>query len=374
MHTESGHTRQAVVTGGADDGHWSRTFGERVEERLRELLAEERRRCVQFAPASHEAIDALRTAALSGGKRLRPGLAFLAFVGAGGAPSDPRVVDAGAAIELLHTGCLLHDDIMDESTVRRNLPTVHVSFEAMHRAAGYRGDSRRFGESVATLVGDLAFFYAMGLIAHAGFDAQRVFFGISVDAGIGQFLDVLGTALPDGNEQDPSVIAHYKTARYTVEGPLHLGAALAGRLDELAGVLSGYGAPLGRAYQLRDDLLGAFGDPAVTGKPVGDDLRQGKCTLLLTVARQRCDRLPASSRELLDRVASADLSNAELRAVQEILIDLGARDRARWMCDTLAERAVAAIEPAPMGESVKEELKNFARQLANSTAAIAAQG
>ena len=372
MRTGSEHAEPIVVSGSSEeDGDWSHAFGERIEERLRELFAEERLRCGRFAPTSQKVIDALRTAALSGGKRLRPGLAFLAFVGAGGAPSDPRVVDAGAAIELLHAGCLLHDDIMDESPVRRNLPTVHVGFETIHRTAGYRGDSCRFGESVATLVGDLAFFYAMGLIANAGFDAQRVFFRIAVDVCIGQYLDVLGTVSPDESDQDPALIAQYKTARYTVEGPLHLGAALAGRLDELAGVLSGYGEPLGHAYQLRDDLLGAFGDPEVTGKPVGDDLRQGKCTLLLTIARQRRCELPASSADLLDKVGCGDLNDVELRRVQELLIELGARDHVRRMCETLAARAVAAIEPAPMGESIKETLKDFARHLTRSVEVLA---
>jgi len=367
VRTGSEHVRPTVFSSGAQGGDWSHAFGERVEERLCELLAEERLRCGRFAPTSQKVIDALRTAALSGGKRLRPGLAFLAFVGAGGAPADPRVVDAGAAIELLHTGCLLHDDIMDESAVRRNLPTVHVSFETIHRAAGYWGDPCRFGESIATLVGDLAFFYAMGLIANAGFDAQRVFFSIAVDVCIGQYLDVLGTVCPD---EDPAVIAQYKTARYTVEGPLHLGAALAGRLDELAEVLSGYGEPLGHAYQLRDDLLGAFGDPEATGKPVGDDLRQGKCTTLLTIARQRRRELSTSSADLLDKVGCGDLTDVELRTVQELLIELGARDHVRRMCETLAARAIAAIEPAPMEEGIKETLKDFARHLAQSVEVV----
>lgn len=336
---------------------WDGNFGRRVEERLRDLLGQSRRHYARVAPPSQDVIDALAAATLSPGKRVRPTLVLLAFVGAGGSPTNPLVVDTGAALELLHTGCLIHDDIMDAARMRRNQPTTHARFEMAHRAAGYAGEPHRFGESVATLVGDMAFFYAMRLLVPTGEEVQRVFFEVAADVGIGQYLDLLGAAQRNPSKVNPAVIARYKTGRYTVEGPLHLGAALAGRLTELGPALTGYGQPLGLAYQLKDDLLGAFGDPVVTGKPTGDDLRQGKCTLLLAFARQHRDR--AAAPELLDKADRGELTEAELVNLQRLLVDLGARDYVMDTCAELGERAVAAIEDAAIDGGAKTALQEF---------------
>jgi geranylgeranyl diphosphate synthase, type I len=347
-----------------------RTVGERVENRLSRLLSEECRRCTDFAPASSEALEALHVAALSGGKRVRPGLAYIAFVGAGGAANDPRAVDLGAAIELLHAGLLVHDDIMDAAMVRRSLPTVHVRFEGLHRASAYWGDAKRFGESVAIIVGDLAFFYAMGLLAETGSEVQTQFVRIAADVGVGQYLDLVGSSGSEKRGEDPALIAQYKTARYTVEGPLHLGAALAGRLDELGAVFSSYGEPLGKAYQMRDDLLGAFGDPAVTGKPVGDDLRQGKRTILLETVKERRAVLMTSGRVLLDKMTHGQLSDEDVRWAQQMLIDVGAADHLRDLCSSLAAESIAAIATAPISDIARDSLKTFAVQLAESVQSL----
>lgn len=332
-------------------------FGTCVENRLRELLRRDRDRFAAAAPQSADIVDALSAAVLNGGKRLRPTLVLLGFLGAGGVAGDPRVVDVAAALELLHAGCLVHDDVMDDSPTRRHLPTTHTRFEAVHRAGGYAGETRRFAEGVATLVGDLAFFYCGGLLADSGTEVQRVFSAVAVDVGVGQYLDLLGTVGSRAVRPDPALIAHYKTGRYTVEGPLHLGAALAGRLTELAEVLSGYGRPLGMAYQLRDDLLGAFGDPEETGKPVGDDLRQGKSTLLLTYLR---DRAPDSAARLLSKVERGELSDTDVPVLQRLLVELGARDYVEQTCCSLAAQAVEAIEHADLRSDVKATLTSFA--------------
>src|SRR5207248_344040 len=199
----------------------------------------------------------LRDLVLAGGKRLRPAFCHWGFVGAGGAPDDPMVVDAGAALELLHTFALVHDDVMDGSGRRRGMATVHRAFEDRHAAAGWSG------EGVAILVGDLAFVYADILLAAAPAPAGQVFSELRLEVNIGQYLDLLGTARRDATPELAERICQYKSGKYTIERPLHLGAALAGRLDDLAPAYTAYGMPLGEAFQLRDDLLGAFGDSSL---------------------------------------------------------------------------------------------------------------
>ncbi|WP_370949749.1 polyprenyl synthetase family protein [Amycolatopsis sp. cg5] len=341
---------------------FGRDIGGRVEARLRTQLATDRARYAAVAPGSEAVVDALSTAVLSGGKRLRPSLAYLSFLGAGGSPADPRIVDVGAALELLHAGCLVHDDIMDDSPTRRGLLTTHARYQQEHQKSGYTGEARRFGEGVGMIVGDMAFFYAIGLLRTTTPETQAVFFELAVDAGVGQYLDLLAAACPADLAPDPMTIARYKTGRYTVEGPLRLGAALAGRLVELGEALTAYGQPVGLAYQLRDDLLGAFGDPSVTGKPVGDDLRQGKRTLLLGYAKQQA----SGSLELLEKVDAGALTEAEVPAVQRLLEDLGAREYVESTCQALAVDAVNAIEAADIDLSVKEYFKHFAAYVAGA--------
>src|SRR3954470_13475381 len=269
-------------------------------------------------PFSH-----LRDLVLAGGKRLRPAFCHWGFVGAGGHADDPLVVDAGAALELLHTFALVHDDIMDDSRTRRGMETVHAAFEDRHAASGWGGEARRFGEGVAILVGDLAFVYADILLADAPRAAVQVFGERRLEVNIGQYLDLLGTARRDATPELAERICQYKSGKYTIERPLHLGAALAGRLDELEGWYTRYGMPLGEAFQLRDDLLGVFGDSSVTGKPVGDDLREGKPTALFALARQRARGADAALLE--SRFGAADLGSDDVAAIQRVLTETGAR-------------------------------------------------
>ena len=255
-----------------------------VEARLEVLLEAEQDRWADVDPDLGAPVATLLEHVRSGGKRLRPTFCHIAFTGAGGVAGDPVAVDAGAALELLHAFALLHDDVMDDAASRRGVATAHISWEGRHRDGGWRGEARRFGEGVAVLVGDLAAVYADRLLGEAPAPARRLYDDLRVELMAGQFLDLLHTARGGVRPTVARRIAVLKSARYTVERPLQLGAALAGRLDDLGDALSAYGLPLGEAFQLRDDLLGAFGDPFATGKPVGDDLREGKPTLLLALA------------------------------------------------------------------------------------------
>jgi geranylgeranyl diphosphate synthase, type I len=308
-------------------------------------------------PALVPPIQALRRFVLDGGKRLRPAFCHWAFVGAGGVPAGPAVVDAGAALELLHAFALLHDDVMDGSALRRGRTTVHVDFAGRHAAAGWRGEARRFGEGVAILVGDLAFVYADLLMVGAPAAATEIFNELRVELNIGQALDLIGTAEARRDRAMAQRIARYKSGKYTIERPLHLGAALAGRLDDLGEPLSAYGLPLGEAFQMRDDILGTFGDPAVTGKPVGEDLREGKPTPLLAIATARAG---AAGTDLLGRVGSTDLGEDEVAAIQTLMIETGARDETERLVEELADEAVAALKRADLTDEAQAALVELA--------------
>jgi len=333
----------------------------RVDRRIRTLLDAELERWSAVDADLAEPFAALRDLVLAGGKRLRPAFCHWAYLGAGGNPADDAVVDAGAALELLHTFALVHDDIMDGSATRRGTDTIHVQFEADHAKEGWRGEPRRFGEGVAILVGDLAFVYADQLLAAAPAAAVEVFTELRVEVNVGQYLDLLGTVRGRANEATARRISRFKSGKYTVERPLHLGAALAGRLDDLAGPLSGYGLPLGEAFQLRDDLLGVFGDCTLTGKPVGEDLREGKPTLLYAMAAERASGADAG---MLARYGSADLDDDEVAALQDVLRSTGAVDVVEASIDDLVGTAVAALDGAALAEESRQGLVELAYYVA----------
>jgi geranylgeranyl diphosphate synthase, type I len=333
-----------------------------VEARIGALLDEETARWGQVDPELVPPLEALRQFLLDGGKRLRPAFCHWAYVGAGGAATDPAVVDAGAALELLHAFALLHDDVMDGSSLRRGRPTVHVDFAARHGSAGWRGEARRFGEGVAILVGDLAFVYADLLMVGVPAAATAIFNELRVELNIGQALDLIGTAEARRDIPMARRIATYKSGKYTIERPLHLGAALTGRLDDLAEALSAYGLPLGEAFQMRDDVLGTFGDPEVTGKPVGEDLREGKPTPLLAITTARAG---AAGSGLLERVGAADLSDDEVAAIQALMVDTGAREETGRLVDELAAEAVTALDKAALTAEAKAALTELAAFVAH---------
>ncbi|HEX9969701.1 MAG TPA: polyprenyl synthetase family protein, partial [Acidimicrobiales bacterium] len=280
-------------------------IAKRVDARIEELLTAETARWGAVDADLVAPLTALRELVMAGGKRLRPAFCHWAYVGAGGDPDDDAVARAGAALELLHTFALVHDDVMDGSARRRGRSTVHRLFEDAHDADGWRGEGRRFGEGVAILVGDLAFVYADQLLGDAPPAALDVFTELRIEVNVGQYLDLVGTARGRVNEEAARRICRFKSGKYTIERPLHLGLALAAGDPGLAAAYSAYGLPLGEAFQLRDDILGVFGSPEVTGKPAGDDLREGKETYLVMLARQRAGR---AGRQLLESA----LGNAKL--------------------------------------------------------------
>jgi geranylgeranyl diphosphate synthase type I len=337
-------------------------IAKRVEARIDEVLSAEVDRWSAVDPDLHAPLTALRSLVLAGGKRLRPAFCHWAFVGAGGDPDAAVVIDAGAALELLHTFALIHDDIMDGSVTRRGLDATHVLFQDLHAASEWRGEGRRFGEGVGILVGDLAFVYADLLLRDAPAAALDVFTELRLEVNIGQYLDLLGTVRRDASVELARRICVYKSGRYTTERPLQLGAALAGRLDDLRTPLSAFGEPLGEAFQLRDDLLGVFGDTAVTGKPVGEDLREGKPTALYALAAAHADG--AAAELLARRFGAPDLDAAEVAQLQEVLVATGAKAAVERRIAELRDEALAALADVSITDEAREELAALADYVA----------
>ncbi|MEL6894068.1 MAG: polyprenyl synthetase family protein, partial [Actinomycetota bacterium] len=302
-----------------------RSIAERCTTRLDDFLASERDRWAGFDPQLAQPIDEIRRLVLSGGKRLRPAFTHWGYVGAGGDPEAQINVDAGCAFELMHAFALFHDDVMDDADSRRGQPTTHVVAAKEHAEQGWAGESRRFGEGVAILVGDLAFVYADQLLEEATPEAARIWNELRIELNIGQYLDILGGVSRTREIVTAERICRYKSGKYTIERPLHLGAVLADaeRAAELLPHLSNYGLPLGDAFQMRDDVMGAFGDEADTGKPVGGDLIEGKPTPLLARAVRSAD---AAQRAVLDLVGDPALSPSDVARVQQAIVDTGALD------------------------------------------------
>jgi geranylgeranyl diphosphate synthase type I len=335
-----------------------RDIATRVDNRLRVLLTEEEARWVGFDADLATPFAELARMVVGGGKRLRPVFTYWGFVGAGGSPTDPRVIDAGAAFELLHAFALFHDDIMDGSVARRGATTTHESMQAEHRARRWSGDARRFGDGAAILIGDLSFVYADMLLSHLGPRGWQMWNELRVELNIGQYLDMLGSAQNERRPEKAARICRYKSGKYTIERPLHLGALLADEATPLLENYSAYGLPLGDAFQLRDDVLGAFGDSAVTGKPVGDDLREAKPTPLMALAMSRATQ---SQREVLSRVGVGVLSDTDVARVQQAIVDCGALAEMETTIERLTNEAIDAISAASIDAEVRTELVELAR-------------
>jgi geranylgeranyl diphosphate synthase type I len=320
----------------------------RVNQRIADTLDVDARRWTALDVDLAVPLASLRAMVLTGGKRLRPAFCYWAFIGLGGEPDDPLVVDAGAALELLHTFALVHDDVMDASGRRHGIETVHVEHGRRHEVSRWRGTPERFGTGVAILVGDLAFVYSDRLLTAAPRAAKEVFDELRLEVNVGQYLDLLGTARRSANPELARRICQYKSGKYTIERPLHLGAALAApdRLEIVVDQLSAYGLPLGEAFQLKDDLLGVFGDPAVTGKPVGEDLREGKPTMLHALARTAASG--PGLRLLEDRFGEPDLCDTEVAAIQEVFEATGARRQVASIIEGLVDEALEAAGRLPL--------------------------
>lgn len=329
---------------------------DRVEQRLDHFTRAERARWLELNPRAAHPIDALIDMVSRGGKRLRPIFCLSGFLAAGGTPDSQLAVDASCALELLQAFALIHDDVIDNSSLRRGAPTIHVRQADEHSAKGWHGEARRFGESVAVLAGDLAFVYADQLTFDFPPVARRLWGELRTELIVGQYLDVAIAAEAIVDPRLSRWIAVCKSGRYSIQRPLLLGATLAGRPD-LATAFEGYGLALGEAFQMRDDLIDAFGTTEAAGKPAGLDFAEHKMTLLLTLAVERDARI----RQLLTRDGDAPW-DADL--IRQVLEETGVRETVERTIAELVDRAVASIATAGLDPAWTEEFSRLATLVA----------
>jgi geranylgeranyl diphosphate synthase type I len=345
---------------------------ERVDSALAGFLAEQHRRfdALPIDPVGRTHWRSVLTdlaGMLEGGKRLRPVFCYLGWLGAGGEPGDEGALTAAAALELLHAFALVHDDVMDASALRRGRPTVHTSQAALHARSGWRGSSPAFGDAAGILVGDLCLGWFHGMLESSGLppDRLRPARALLADAFteliVGQYLDGLGQAGAAASPEFATNVIHYKTAKYTVERPLQLGMVLAGGGPALVAAVSAYALPLGEAFQLRDDVLGVFGDPAVTGKPADDDLRSGKLTLLMAITRERAR--PGELADIERLFGAPDLDSGGAEELRAIITRTGALAELEHLIDHRAGVAAAALEGLPVDRAVRSALRGLIQRV-----------
>ncbi|WP_314502613.1 polyprenyl synthetase family protein [uncultured Microbacterium sp.] len=349
---------------------------EAVSQRLNIFLSGQRAATADLGPEAKLLVDAGATA-LDGGKRLRGRFCLAGWRAVEEAarpvstPPDD-VIAASAALEIFHAAALVHDDVIDNSDTRRGRPAAHRALETAHRSREWAGDPAAFGRSGAVLLGDLLVAWSddlleEGLVAASGARAaatRREYAIMRREVTIGQFLDIAEESAyvrePDELHAERALrVASLKSARYSIQQPLAVGAALAGADEDQQAALAAFGHPVGMAFQLRDDVLGVFGDEAVTGKPSGDDLREGKRTVLIAYARER---LAPSARRIIDElVGDPGLDADQIASLQRTIVETGALDRVEQLIAEYARQGERALSGARLGNSAVGDLRDLAR-------------
>ena len=345
-----------------------------VTNQLREYLAERRSDCAYIGSDYADLTAALEEFVLRGGKRLRPAFAYWGWRAVADRDADASVLRLFAALELLHACALVHDDVIDDSATRRGLPTVHRLFAQTHRDRHWSGSADQFGLSAAILLGDLALVWADDIVATADLPAdaqrrvQRVWADIRTEVLGGQYLDIVAESSGATTVASAMTVNTYKTASYTVTRPLQLGVAAAADRPDVLAIFHEVGNDLGVAFQLRDDVLGVFGDPAVTGKPSGDDLRSGKRTVLLAEAVELADKSDRVAADLLRSSIGTELSDTQVREVCLAIESVGALAAVEQHIDVLTRRSLETLNAAPIDAQAKAGLSALARLAANRSA------
>jgi geranylgeranyl diphosphate synthase type I len=346
-------------------------FRARVQAALDDFLAEQAERLAPLGDDAGRLLGEAR-ASVSGGKRFRAAFCYWGFHAVAGTSYDDSeeeaLVRACASLELLHASALVHDDYMDASDTRRGRPATHRGFSAEHRADGWRGDPEQYGASAAILLGDLLLSWSDELLRRCGLPLDRVVAALDVfdrcrsEVITGQFLDVSVQARGVADVNAAMMVLRYKSAKYSVERPLHIGATLAGGREEQLRQLSAFGLPLGEAFQLRDDLLGVYGDPSATGKPAGDDLVEGKRTVLVALA---LDGAPTHDAARLDAALGSALSADEVTELRGIIDASGAHRQVERVIVELTGKATEALSRADLDPHARDVLLELATAAAH---------
>ena len=348
-----------------DSGWDDVRFRTELDATLASFLDGQAERLVPLGLDADRLVAEARTA-VAGGKKFRAAFChwgYRAFATPADAEQEQALLRACASLELLHASALAHDDLMDASDTRRGRPATHRAFETEHRGAGWRGNPEQYGAAAAILLGDLLQGWADELLRRSGFGwdhvgpALEVFDLCRTEVIAGQFLDVSVQARGHADVETAMTVLRYKSAKYSIERPLHVGAALAGGGPAELAALTAFGLPLGEAFQLRDDLLGVFGDPATTGKPAGDDLIEGKRTVLVALA---LDGAAPADAALLDRSLGTPLSPPEVERLRDVIEASGAHAQVEEVIGELSRIAVAALDAADVDEHAREVLRGLA--------------
>jgi geranylgeranyl diphosphate synthase, type I len=345
-----------------------------ITEQLRRYLHDRRAQTAYIGADYDVLVAALEDFVLNGGKRLRPAFAYWGWRAVATGEPEPEVLLLFSALELLHACALVHDDVIDDSFTRRGKPTAHVRFAALHRDRRWRGSAERFGTSAAILLGDLALAWAddivfgVALPPDARARVQRVWADIRTEVLGGQYLDIVAENSAAESIASALNVDTFKTACYTVARPLQLGVAAAADRPDVQAAFKEFGTDLGVAFQLRDDVLGVFGDPAVTGKPSGDDLRSGKRTVLLAEAVELADKSDPLAAKRLRNSIGARLSDAQVAELRDVIESVGALAAAERRIAALTERALGTLAAAPVDAAAKAGLAELARMATNRSA------
>jgi geranylgeranyl diphosphate synthase type I len=344
------------------------SFRARLDAALLSWLERKRDAVADYAPDAVELIDALKALVFAGGKRLRPALVYHAYRGCGGQDPSPAM-SVALAVEFLHSYLLIHDDIMDHADVRRGLPAAHARFGQLHREQAWHGAAEDYGRAVAILVGDLGHAYAVESFSRIlpakprSDQLRRVFFSMSEEVIAGQHLEMRVAVSRVADERELARVLRLKSGAYSVERPVELGAVLAGAGDAELAKLRRYGAAVGEAFQLQDDILGVFGDLETVGKPVGGDVSEGKYTFLIHHTLRLAAREDGA---IVERsLGKADPSPEQIETVRDIIRGCGALDRVRGMIErrlATAREALAEVDLAPDGRLFLDGLIEFLRE------------
>ncbi|MEY4989822.1 MAG: hypothetical protein RIS08_48 [Actinomycetota bacterium] len=318
---------------------------------------------------------------LRGGKRFRALFAFWAWHGYESAETeltiDSPIVGIASALEMFHAAALVHDDLLDQSDTRRGQPAIHKRFESLHKDKGFAGSSERFGVAGSVLVGDMMLSWSSELFGDSLLAAKHPiseaacrteFSKMRFEVMAGQYLDVLEENAAPTRPRGEAVeranrVMLYKTAKYSLEAPLLIGAALGGASGAQRSGLSKFGIPLGLAFQLRDDVLGVFGDPAVTGKPAGDDLREGKRTVLTGLT---LESVPTSvGRVFEELLTSGDLDAEQIDFMRNLIVDSGALAKTESLINEYSSRSIDALAVLDVAEPARIALAQLANAVIN---------
>ncbi|BBY18911.1 polyprenyl synthetase family protein [Mycolicibacterium litorale] len=296
------------------------------------------------------------------GKCLRSTFAYLGWLA--GAGPDDAALRAAASFDLLHIFALLQDDVMDDSPLRRGRPSAHVRFAEWHRRNGLNGSAERFGASAAVLLGDLCLVWAGQMMRESGLGAAALgrawprYDAMRTELAVGQFADLVNDAGGRPTLEDVLDVARRKSGNYTVRRPLEIGGALAGCPEPTLRLLGRYGAAVGEAFQLRDDLLGIFGAPTVTGKPTGGDLSEHKATSVVMAAHRLAE--PAVRNQLTELMSRRDLSAGDLARWRNLIAATGAVQWIEQLIDRRLSHAMERLHTSPLDDAVRTALVNMA--------------